>query len=113
MTIYSTTCLFSAVKNTSGGTKRFPVIPPHGVQLTNNEEVTVFGDIREAVNRGDRSGRKHMDSLEAILRNGGLQIVYTPAPILQDLDDESVKMLVLDTGSLAVADPCFEVSIGE
>jgi hypothetical protein len=111
MPTYDMTCLYSTLKNISGGTTKFPFVPPHGVELDADEEVTVFGDIREAVNRGDRSGRINMDSLKAALQEQWIEIRNTPAPILTDLTSDANKMLTLDDGSLAVADPCWETSV--
>lgn len=112
MTTYDTTCLYSTVKNISGSSMVFPALPPHGVRLDANEEMTVFGNILEAVNRGDRSGRKHMDSLESALAHGYLEIRNTPAPILTDETTADVQMLILNNGALGVANPCWETSIG-
>jgi hypothetical protein len=50
-----TSCLYSTIKNTSGGIKNFGFLPPHGRTLANNEEFTIFGDVRQALggNRGN------------------------------------------------------------
>jgi len=108
---YVTTCLYSSVKNISDVAKKFPCLPPHGVELGVGEEVTVFGNILEAINRGDRSGRKHMDSFEAALREGFLEIRNTPSPIFEDEVTDDVQMIVTQSGSLALANPCWETSI--
>jgi hypothetical protein len=109
--VWDSSCLYSTVRNISGETKKFPALPPHGVELAANEELTVFGNILEAVNRGDRSGRKHMDSFEAAVQNGLLEIRSTPAPILTDEVTDDIQMIVLQSGSLAVANPCWESSV--
>jgi len=112
-----TTCLYSTVKNTSGGSKRFGFLPPHGRVLAADEEFTVFGDIRQAVfgARGpERSvARRDIMAFEAAMGRGDIQIVQTPSPILQDLTLGTSKQLSLDNGSLAVADPCWMDSVSE
>lgn len=103
-------CIFSTVKNTSGGTKKFGFLPPHGRELTANEEFTVFGSILEAVANanGDRvTSRRHMVAFEAAIERGDIEIMNTPAPILQDQTTSAVKMLRLNSGALGTIDPCW------
>lgn len=108
------TCLVSTVKNTSGVTKRFGFLPPHGKQLAADEEYTVFGNILEAVNRGVRAtSARHREALETALENGDLTIVHTPAPVLEDQTTGDSKVLQLDNGSLAAVDPCWESSASD
>lgn len=112
-TIFDTTCTMSVVRNTSGAARRFTFLPPHGRKLANNEELTVFGSILEAVNRGDRFGRRSMDALDFALSRGQLEIKSLPHPILTDVSNGTVKMIDLSAGALIVVDPCWEVSIAE
>ncbi len=105
-----TSCLFSTVKNTCGVKRKFGFLPPHGRELDNNEEFTVFGSILEAVANanGDRAtSRRHMISFEAALERGDIEILNTPAPILQDQTTGLVKMLRLNGGTLGTIDPCW------
>lgn len=105
----STTCLYSVVKNTSGTTKTFGFLPPHGRTLDNNEEFTVFGDIRQNLggNQGtERSVRRRAEaSFEAAVESGDLQILSTPNLIIQDGDDP--KMIQSAGGELSAVDPCW------
>lgn len=101
----------TTVKNISGGTKRFGFLPPHGMELAADEEVAVFGDIREAVNRGDRFGKRWMDALANALENNELDIVNSPAPIFYDETLDNSKILVVDNGAVALDDPCWEDSL--
>ena len=116
MPIYSTTCLYSTVKNTSGVTKTFSFLPPHGRTLDEDDEFSVFGDIRQALggNQGSEHSVKNRDrvSFEQAIARGDLQILQTPSPILIDLDTEESQMLELDGGVLSAVDPCWLVSIG-
>lgn len=110
--IVDVTCLYSTVKNISGNTLKFPFLPPHGRELDNNEEVTVFGSILEALTRSnDRFGGRDQAALEECLGRDWIEIRNTPHPILTDETTEDLKMIILDNGSLAVADPCFEGSV--
>jgi hypothetical protein len=111
MTVYDTSCLRSVVKNTSGLAMYFPVLPPHGVYLADDEEVSFLGDVRELVRR-NRSSTMNPKAFEKLLADGKLQIISTPNPILQDLTTDAVQMVVADNGSLALADPCWTVSVG-
>lgn len=109
----NTSCLYSTLKNTSGGTKKFGFLPPHGRELAVNEEVVVFGDIREAVGRGDRAtDQRHRAALERSLDNGDIEITKTPNPIMRDTATGLAKMIVTTSGSLALADVCWNTSLG-
>jgi len=111
--VYDHSCLMSVLRNTSGQLKTFGFIPPHGKKLAVNEEISVFGNILEAVNRGDRFGNRHMNALLDALDRGDITIVSTPAPILFDETNQTSHILVVDGGTLSIADPCWEVSLSE
>lgn len=103
-------CLFSTIRNTSGGRKKFGFLPPHGRELDADEEMTVFGNILEAVANanGDRvSSRRHMIAFEAAVERGDIDILNTPAPIMVDQTSGASKQLTLDGGTLGVLDPCW------
>lgn len=103
-----TTCMYSVIRNVSGGTKNFPWIPPHGRELAANAEVSIFGSILEAVNRGDRFGPEPMDSLEAAVERGDIEIRTLPKPILMDELLDDVKVISLVNDALVLEDPCWE-----
>jgi hypothetical protein len=109
----STACLYSVVKNTSGQSKTFGFLPPHGRQLDINEEFTVFGDVRQAMIRFERTeGRRNIESFEAALRRGDLEIISTPAVILEDDSNPgSTKALRLSNGTLGITDVCWNTSV--
>ena len=111
-----TSCLYSTVKNTSGVTKVFGFLPPHGRTLADGEEFTVFGDIRQGLggNQGpERSVQRRLNSaFEAAVESGDLEIVSTPNPIFQDLDSGVTQMLQLEDGSISAVDPCWKGSVG-
>ncbi len=115
MATMDTTCLYSTVKNVSGATKTFGFLPPHGRELENNEEFTVFGDIRQGLG-GNRGGersvhRRDNAAFEAAVEAGDLEIIQTPSPILQDAVSEAPKMLQLSSGTLSTVDPCWYNSV--
>lgn len=107
-----TACLYSTVKNTSGTRKKFGFLPPHGRELAANEEFTVFGDIKQAVIPFDRTGgRRNIIAFEQALVRGDLEIVNTPAVILEDDSNPgSTKALKLTNGTLGIEDPCWQTS---
>lgn len=108
-------CLYSTVKNTSGKAMHFGFLPPHGRKLAGDEEFTVFGDIRNGLggNRGGEASvaQRDNDALQNAITDGNLEILSTPAPILQDTANQSVKMISLTSGSLAAVDACWTNSI--
>ena len=113
--VMDTSCLYSTVKNISGGAKIFGFLPPHGRELASAEEFTVFGDIRQNLggNRGSERSvhRRDNAAFEAAVEAGDLEIVSTPSPILEDVTLEIPKMLKLDSGTLSTVDPCWHNSI--
>jgi len=111
--VYDHSCLVSTVKNTSGQDKYFGFLPPHGKRLAADEEINVFGDLKEAVNRGDRYGNRSMNALLSALDNGLLTIISTPLPIAYDETDEVSKVIGLDNGALSLSAPCWETSLSE
>lgn len=116
----ATDCLYSTVKNVSGGTLDFSFLPPHGKRLDDNEEYTVFGNIQEAVIRNQRvTSKRYQDALEAALNgstNDGdptLALLKTPSPILYNEDEEESRMLQISGGSseLGTTVPCTDSSV--
>lgn len=108
-------CLYSTIKNISGVSKIFGFLPPHGRELANNEEFTVFGDVRQQLggNMGtERSVQRRSNAaFEAAIESGDLEILQTPSPVLQDTVTGLPKMLLLTSGSLSTVDPCWHNSI--
>jgi len=102
-------CLYSVVKNTSGRRKRFGFLPPHGRELAPGEEFAVFGDIRQAIIRHERtSARRAVMAFEQALLRGDLEIVSGPAVVLADeANPGSTKTLRLLNGVLGVEEPCW------
>ena len=115
MATMDTTCLYSTVKNISGGEMIFGFLPPHGVTLASNEEFTVFGDIRQQLggNRGSdsASAKRDRDAFEAAIADGNLEILQTPSPILKDTVTGAPKMFKLTSGTLSEVDPCWKNSV--
>ena len=81
-------CLFTIVKNTSGGTKHFGFLPPHGRTLDADEELHVFGDIFAAIGHGAGHRRKYnQDKLGEAITDGDLEIVSSPCVVVYDAQD--------------------------
>lgn len=111
-TIYSTACFLTTFKNISGATAFFGFLPPHGVTLTNNEELSVFGATAEIICRGDRlANQRSMDSFLAAAGNS-IQVTQTPALILTDTVTTAVKQVNAASGVLGLYNPCYDTSIG-
>ncbi len=108
----STNCLYSTVKNVSGTTKIFGFLPPHGRELADDEEFTVFGDIRQALGGnqgGERSVQKRAhDAFDAAIANGDLIIVNSPSVILEDTVTNVTQMLTRANGTLSSVAPCWD-----
>lgn len=106
-------CIYSTIRNTSGGRKKFSFLPPHGRELVADEEFTVFGNIYEAVIKFDRvTSRRHITALEAALKRGDLEIVSTPAPVFEDGNGRSRVLAMTGNGTITAVDPCWASSVG-
>ena len=103
-----TNCCLSTLKNTSGGSRVFSFLPPHGRTLANAEEITVFGNILEAIQRGTAGTSPRVtDAFLAALDTQQLDIINTPSPILYDTDDDDSRMLALSNDKLFAVDTCW------
>ena len=114
MPIMDTSCMYSTVKNISGKTLPFSSLPPHGKNLADDEEYTIFGDIREAIARGPRgSSQQRINSFIKSLQDGQLAIQETPATIIYDADGgvDAPQMIQIDGGVISAIDPCWTGSV--
>lgn len=108
---FDLSCLFSTVKNTSGGSRVFGFLPPHGVQLAADEAYTVFGNILEAIGRGDRpTDERQRQALQNAVDAGDIEILSTPSIVLTDTVSGDVMTVALTSGSLVAVDPCWNTS---
>jgi hypothetical protein len=109
------TCLVTTIQNTSGQALFFGFLPPHGKMLAVDAQVTVFGSITEAVNRGDRFGNRNMKALRDALDNQLLEILSTPAPIFFDVATKKPRQLQVNNNVLHLLSPSFDhsVTLGE
>lgn len=106
-------CLYSTVRNVSGVRRHFGFLPPKGKTLDANEEYSIIGDIVTitALSRQSfASGRRMQLSLERAVEAGELEIVQSPAVFIKDSVTDETKQLVLNSGTLAVEDPCWASS---
>ena len=110
-----TSCLYSTVKNTSGVSRVFGFLPPHGRTLAIDEEFTVFGDVRQNLGGnqgGERSVQRRANTaFEAAVESGALEILNTPSPIFQDTVTQLPKMLQVANGTISAVDPCWHNSV--
>lgn len=118
MAIYETGCLYSTVKNISGQTMKFGFLPPHGKELESDEEITVLGELVDAVTRAQRvtSKRNHDALLKALSGDNDmgiklLAIVKSPAVFVFDEDSEETHMLASSSDDPVLVDPCTDTSV--
>jgi len=100
-----TSALYTTVRNTSGGVAKLGFIPPHGKSLANNADVTVFGDIWDRMTKGGRLNERARASFEAALLSGDIEVIKSPALLVQDSSTLEVKQVSLTGGTLGVSDP--------
>ena len=78
------TDLYTTIKNTSGATRKFGFIPPHGKELTSGQEYTVFGNFVDHLMAGGRLSMRKKAAVEAALNSGAMELLATPRVILKD-----------------------------
>lgn len=101
-----TTQLYTVVKNTSGATKTFSFLPPHGRVLTADQEVSIAGNIVDVLHAKHKGrAERHIAALEAALLAGELEIKSLPVPIVYDETEEVTKAITVDDGSVSLVDP--------
>jgi len=104
----ATECLYSTVRNISPAEKYFGFLGHHGKRLACGEQISVWGDLQHWLTRFTPNERARR-SLEAALAgaNPVLALVKTPAVHLFDETTNETKILTLNNGSFAAADPCW------
>lgn len=108
-----TNCLYTTVRNVSGGTLSFSFLPPHGKKLTDGENYTFFGDIFDHIRTGGRLNLRKKAGLEnALLAANTLEICKTPSPIFYDVAATRIRYLDVTGGAVVVVDPCYGSYIG-
>lgn len=95
-------CLYTTVRNTAGTSRVFGFLPPYGRRLDADEEFTSFGDLYDNL-----KNTRSRQALASAVLDGELQIVSTPAVIVEDSVTGDTKMLTLASGTVVVADPCW------
>lgn len=102
-------CLYSVLKNTSGGELIASCLPPMGKTLAANEEISIAGHVLEAILR--EKPKSSVTAFMTALTTGLLDIISTPAPILYDATADRSMALKLDNGILYMVDPCWSDAI--
>ena len=100
-------CLYTTLKNISGGILQFGFIPPHGRQLADEEEVLVLGDIYDRIAMS-RSRERSRVAFEAALEDNLITIIRTPEPVFHDLLLDVTRMAKLSNNTVVLDDPCWE-----
>jgi hypothetical protein len=99
-------CVFSTVKNISGDTKKFGFLPPHGRELIDDEELTVFGSIYTAISRGEYvTDRRHQDALGVAIAELELEIKESPCLIVHDEGDDASYAIDSVDGAVVTRPP--------
>lgn len=96
--------LYSTLRNMLYREVYIGFIGNHGKRIAAGEEVTVFGDIQNVFYRQTPNDRGRR-SLQNMLKNDQLVIVKSPSVYLYDATTDETKILTLNNGSFAAADP--------
>lgn len=108
MSLNTTECLYSTVKNVSGNSLYFSWFPYHGKRLEDQEQASVIGHLPDAVVRAQYvTSQRYLKAFEQALKDELIEIVSLPNPVLYDPHFDHSKMLKLQNGMLFAADPCW------
>ena len=99
-------CLYTTVKNISGASMHFGFLPPHGVTLAEDAELSLPGDLTTRL-ASQHNGARQFAALETALTDGLVSIIKTPAVIMYDPTAENSKQLALDTTVLGTVSTCW------
>jgi len=104
----ATECLYTSVRNIAPTEKFFGFLPPHGRRLACGEELSFWGTIQSWLTRFTPNERGRRSLEEALAgENPAIAIVKSPAVHLFDETLDETKILTLDGGNFAAADPCW------
>lgn len=92
--------LRTIVRNTSGKTRKFSFLPPHGRELADDEEFSIPGDLLSQI-----TSRRAREAFEDAVAAGEIQVRQTGAPIILDDDTGEPKQLVVASGAVTGEDP--------
>lgn len=88
-------CLFTTIKNTSGGAKHFGFLPPHGVTLAEDQEIQVFGNVYDAIKT-----KRAQDAFSSAVSAGDLEIKSSPCVVVYDETDQASYRVGIDNGTV-------------
>jgi len=108
-TSQDTDCLYTTVKNVSGKERVFGFLGARGKRLAANEVATLPGNLINHLGDGSWSVRRFRALERSLKDNESLEIVSTPSVHLYDAETDDTKLLELESGSLGVVDPCWEL----
>lgn len=105
-----TVCLFSAVQNTTGETRRFTMFP-FGWKADADDIKYIPGNVISYIQNGHpQTSDANVQSFVTAVAAGSLTILHTEASILQDITTDESVMLVIDGGTLGTAQVCWDTS---
>ena len=97
---------YTKIVNKSGAKRFFGFLGSRGMELDNNETVSVFGSLTEHVSAGhEKWDGRRVRSLNAAVDAGYLVVDTSAAMFVKDSTTNDVKKLSLAGGLLGVADP--------
>jgi hypothetical protein len=93
----------TVIRNTSGSTRFFAFLPPHGAELAHNQDFSYPGDLFAVLS--GKGSRRDFDALAAEVNAGRIQVLQTPVAVRFDTAAGRVRQVNINAGSVAVADP--------
>lgn len=96
------TGLYTVVQNTSGKTRSYGFLGPHGILLAAGQQYSEPGNLFQKV---AKKRRLQQSLAAALLPGGGLAVVSTPSVILLDATKNTAKRQTLNNGTVALSDP--------
>jgi len=99
-------CLYSTVKNISGGKIRVPFIDNYGRDMANNETYSELGHPTQWIKRWRNWTPSLTAALKSCIEGNLVALIQTPSVVLNDVVDNQQLILQLNDSKLRVADKC-------
>lgn len=99
-------CMYTKVRNTTDKNLYFGYLGAHGRYVNAGETYDHKGNLINQLS--ERRKKRAFDSFTTALEAGEIEIVHTPAVILEDIDSGRPRQLALFGDALGVVDPCWD-----
>lgn len=103
-----TSCLYTIIKNISGGPLDAPYVPPRGRSLDADEEVSIPFLAFAGFDHKGRLRDNILAALEDHLNEGKITILKSFSPVVQDTVTDLPRVLTVASGTIDTLGACWD-----